>query len=191
MSNTQRYELVPNEPETAQWFALKYTDISPDTFAIFDTFPAESGRQAHLTGKIAEVLMANSARLLDPGPQINHVDVLASIVKDTGSTGKTAGLSVGVRAIFEAKPEKVQAVREFLLGALSLVKAEPETPVWYALEFTGTNKFGIVDFFSSEGGRNAHLQGKVAEKLFASAEEFFVGPIDVVKVDVLAALVRT
>jgi quinol monooxygenase YgiN len=66
---------------------------------------------------------------------------------------------------------------------------EPETPVWYAIRYPGTNKFGIVDFFSSEQGRNAHLTGKVAAALFASVDELLTGTPDLVKVDVVAAKV--
>ena len=37
----------------------------------------EHGRQAHLTGKIAEALMANAADLLAEMPVIETVDLLA------------------------------------------------------------------------------------------------------------------
>jgi quinol monooxygenase YgiN len=66
--------LVENEPETATWYALKF---GPDTFGIFDTFSDEHGRQAHLSGKIAEALMANAADLLAEMPVIETVDLLA------------------------------------------------------------------------------------------------------------------
>ncbi|MBA3601506.1 MAG: antibiotic biosynthesis monooxygenase, partial [Acidobacteria bacterium] len=36
--------LAEDEPETTVWFAVKF-DAS--TFAIFDAFPGEAGRQAH------------------------------------------------------------------------------------------------------------------------------------------------
>jgi hypothetical protein len=71
-----------------------------------------------------------------------------------------------------------------------LVEAEPETLVWYALEFPGTSNFAIVDFFEGEGGRNAHLSGKVAEALFANADALLATPPDVVKFEVLAASVK-
>lgn len=72
-------------------------------------------------------------------------------------------------------------------GALPLVQAETFTPVWFAIQFPGTNEFGIIDFFTSEDGRKKHLQGKVAEALFASVDELLEGSPDVVQVDVLAA----
>lgn len=66
--------LVENEPETATWYALKF---GPTTFGIFDTFSNEHSRQEHLSGKIAEALMANAADLLAEKPVIETVDLLA------------------------------------------------------------------------------------------------------------------
>jgi quinol monooxygenase YgiN len=37
--------LVQEEPATTAWFAIK---MGPRTFGIFDAFPDEAGRQAHL-----------------------------------------------------------------------------------------------------------------------------------------------
>jgi quinol monooxygenase YgiN len=66
--------LVENEPETSTWYALKF---GPATFGIFDTFSDEYGRQKHLSGKIAEALMANAADLLAEMPLIETVDLVA------------------------------------------------------------------------------------------------------------------
>lgn len=38
--------IVQEEPATTAWFALR---LGPSTFGIFDAFPDETGRQAHLT----------------------------------------------------------------------------------------------------------------------------------------------
>lgn len=62
------------EPETVTWFALK---LGPITFGIFDTFAAESGRQAHLGGEIAKALMAKAPELLAVPPVIEMVEILA------------------------------------------------------------------------------------------------------------------
>jgi len=67
--------LVQAEPATAAWFAVR---LGPSTFAIFDAFPDEAGRQAHLTGRVAEALMANASELLSTPPTIEKVDVLAA-----------------------------------------------------------------------------------------------------------------
>ena len=67
--------LVREEPETTAWFAIR---MNHSTFGIFDAFPNEAGREAHLTGKVAAALMANAAELLAKPPSIEKVDVLAA-----------------------------------------------------------------------------------------------------------------
>lgn len=67
--------LVQQEPATTAWFGLQ---LGPSTFGIFDAFPDEAGRQAHLTGRVAAALMANAAELLSQPPSIEKVDVLAA-----------------------------------------------------------------------------------------------------------------
>ena len=67
--------LVEAEPKTIAWFALQ---LSPSTFGIFDAFPDEEGRQAHLTGRVAAALMAKAGELLAEPPSIEKVDVLAA-----------------------------------------------------------------------------------------------------------------
>ena len=67
--------LVEAEPATITWYGLR---LGPSTFGIFDTFPDEAGRQAHLAGKVAEALMANAADLFARPPEIAHIDVLAA-----------------------------------------------------------------------------------------------------------------
>lgn len=66
--------LVQDEPATLTWFALR---LGPATFGIFDTFPDEAGRQAHLSGAVAAALMAKAPELLASPPVIEKVDVLA------------------------------------------------------------------------------------------------------------------
>ena len=67
--------LANQEAGTTVWFALK---LSPSTFGIFDAFPDEASRSAHLSGPIAAALMANAAELLAEPPTIEKVDVLAA-----------------------------------------------------------------------------------------------------------------
>jgi quinol monooxygenase YgiN len=66
--------LVNQEPETTAWFALK---MGPSTFGIFDAFPNEQGRDAHLNGAVAKALMAKASDLFAKPPEIHKVDVLA------------------------------------------------------------------------------------------------------------------
>ena len=67
--------LVEEEPATTAWFGIR---LGPSTFGIFDAFPDEAGRQAHLSGKVAAALMANAAELFAEPPSIEKVDVLAA-----------------------------------------------------------------------------------------------------------------
>jgi quinol monooxygenase YgiN len=67
--------LAQAEPATTAWFALQ---MGPTTFGIFDAFPDEAGRNAHLNGPIAAALMAKAGELLAKPPMIAKVDVLAA-----------------------------------------------------------------------------------------------------------------
>jgi quinol monooxygenase YgiN len=69
--------LANQEAQTIVWFALR---LGPSTFGIFDAFPSEAGRAAHLGGPIAAALMAKASELLSEPPKIERVDVLASKV---------------------------------------------------------------------------------------------------------------
>jgi quinol monooxygenase YgiN len=66
--------LVEAEPATTTWFAIR---MGPSSFGIFDTFPDDAGRQAHLTGRVAAALMQKAGELLAKPPQIEKVDILA------------------------------------------------------------------------------------------------------------------
>jgi quinol monooxygenase YgiN len=67
--------IVQAEPATTAWFGLR---LGPSTFGIFDAFPDEAGRQAHLTGRVAAALMAKAGELLAKPPSIEKVDILAA-----------------------------------------------------------------------------------------------------------------
>jgi quinol monooxygenase YgiN len=67
--------VVQGEPATTAWFALR---MGPSTFGIFDAFPDEAGRQAHLSGRVAAALMQKAADLLAKPPAIEKADVLAA-----------------------------------------------------------------------------------------------------------------
>lgn len=71
--------LANAEPATTVWFALK---LGASTFAIFDAFADDAGRQAHLTGKIAAALMEKAPELLAKPPNIQKLDVLAAKLPD-------------------------------------------------------------------------------------------------------------
>ena len=64
------------EPSTISWFAIQE---GPSHFAIFDTFDDESGREAHLNGKVAVALMekAKAGDLFVGTPEIHKLGILA------------------------------------------------------------------------------------------------------------------
>ena len=66
--------LVEDEPGTVTWFAIQE---GPSSFAIFDTFDDEAGRDAHLNGKVAAALMAKADELLAKPPAIHKIVILA------------------------------------------------------------------------------------------------------------------
>ena len=66
--------IVQKEHDTTAWFAIK---INKNTFGIFDAFPNDAGRDAHLKGDVAKALMAKAEELLAKPPAIHKIDVLA------------------------------------------------------------------------------------------------------------------
>jgi len=85
----------------------------------------------------------------------------------------------------EAKPGKENDVLAFLKSALPLAQAEPGTVRWYALQL-GPSTFGIFDTFETEEGRQAHLDGKIAEALMANASTLLAKDPIIEKVELLA-----
>ena len=67
--------VVEGEPATVAWFALQ---LGPTTFGIFDAFPDDAGRQAHLSGQVAAALMEQAEALFTEPPVIEQIDVLAA-----------------------------------------------------------------------------------------------------------------
>jgi len=71
----QGLELANQEATTLIWFALR---LGPTTFAIFDAFADEPGRQRHLSGPIAQALMAQAPVLFAAPPAIEPLEVLGA-----------------------------------------------------------------------------------------------------------------
>jgi quinol monooxygenase YgiN len=71
----QGLELANLETTTPVWFALR---IGGGSFAIFDAFADESGRQAHLNGPIAAALIAQAPHLLAEPPSIQQLEIMGS-----------------------------------------------------------------------------------------------------------------
>jgi len=68
--------LVNDEPGTISWFAIQ---MGPASFAIFDTFDDESGRDAHLNGKVAAALVEKikAGEWFATTPEIHKLEILA------------------------------------------------------------------------------------------------------------------
>lgn len=85
----------------------------------------------------------------------------------------------------EAKPGQEDAVEEFLMSALPLVREEPGTYPWFAVRFDAST-FGIIDAFPDESARDAHLNGPVGQALGARSDELFASAPEISSIDVLA-----
>jgi len=68
-------ELAQKEDQTLTWYSFR---IDKDTFGIFDTFNDDTGREAHLTGKIFKNLKERTEELLINSPTVEKVDILSS-----------------------------------------------------------------------------------------------------------------
>lgn len=55
-----------------RWFGIKF---GPSSFGIFDAFPDDDGRQAHLSGAVAQELSQKSGELFEE-PTIELIDVV-------------------------------------------------------------------------------------------------------------------
>ncbi|WP_111508917.1 putative quinol monooxygenase [Mycobacterium kyogaense] len=85
----------------------------------------------------------------------------------------------------EAKPGKESDVEDFLTSALPLVRQEPNTKPWFAVQF-GPSTFGIIDAFPDESARQAHLDGPVGKALQDKADELFASPPEINELDIIA-----
>jgi len=75
-------DLVNQEPATTAWFALH---LGGSTYGIFDVFPDDAGRDAHLNGQVAAALMAQAPDLFEGPPDIQKVDIRAAKLPSSGA----------------------------------------------------------------------------------------------------------
>src|ERR1700731_2592230 len=71
----QGLELAKQETTTPIWFAFR---LGGGSFAIFDAFADETGRQAHLNGPIAKALIAQAPNLLAEPPAIQQLEIMGA-----------------------------------------------------------------------------------------------------------------
>lgn len=88
--------------------------------------------------------------------------------------------------VLEAKPGKEPEVEKFLQTGQGLVAAEPKTISWFAIKI-GPSTYGIFDTFADDSGRDAHLNGEVAQALIEKTGELLAKPPSIEKIDVIAS----
>ena len=71
---TQARSIVMEEPGTIAWFAIQF---GPSTFGVYDVFPDNEARDAHLAGGVGQALGPNTGVLFSE-PQIEKIDILAN-----------------------------------------------------------------------------------------------------------------
>lgn len=151
-------EPVRQEPATTAWFAIQFGGSS---YGIFDVFPDEAGRDAHLNGAVAKMLMGEVGVLFEKPPVIQRLDVLASKLPAAPSVN---GVTKGVFLVLKAKDGKSADLAKFLRDALPLVEAEPTTSAWFALRLDDGD-YAIFDVFEDNAGRVAHMSGAIPREL--------------------------
>ena len=67
-----------------------------------------------------------------------------------------------------------------------MARQEATTPIWFALRI-GPSTFGVFDAFADEAGRQAHLNGPIAQALMALAPHLLASPPVIEPVEVLGA----
>ena len=72
---TNALPLILEETDTTAWFGIQ---IGHSTFGVFDAFPHEEGRNAHITGKVADILRATWSGMLSCPPSLEKVSILAA-----------------------------------------------------------------------------------------------------------------
>ena len=84
-----------------------------------------------------------------------------------------------------AKPGKEGEVAQFLKDALPMAQDEPDTVRWYALQIDDTT-FGVFDTFADDAGRQAHIDGLIADALKENWEDLLSRPPEFDLVDLIA-----
>jgi quinol monooxygenase YgiN len=95
-------------------------------------------------------------------------------------------LKVALFVHLEAKAGMENEVAKLLETGLAMANQEATTPVWFALRL-GPSTFGVFDAFADESGRQAHLNGAIAQALMAKAPELFAKAPAIERIDVLGA----
>jgi quinol monooxygenase YgiN len=173
--------LVAQEPATSAWFALRFGRLE---YGIFDVFPDDAGRQAHLAGPVAAQLLGPGRQLLARDPQIQRLSVLAHKLPLAAQEG--LAVTRGLLLTFKAKQGHESQVEQFLRDAQDPVAREPGTTAWFALRLEN-GEYGIFDVFPDNMARLSHLTGQVPRELAKHALSLLGGVPDMDMLQVLAA----
>jgi quinol monooxygenase YgiN len=95
-------------------------------------------------------------------------------------------ITVGLFVRLQAKSGKEEELAAFLMKGLELANRETTTPVWFALRIGG-GSFAIFDAFADESGRQAHLNGPIAEALIAQAPHLLAEPPAIQQLEIMGA----
>lgn len=171
--------LVRQEPKTAAWFAVRFGRLE---YGIFDVFPDEASRDAHLNGPIAKALMQQAGDLFASPPQIEKIEVLASKLPTKSLLEPD---TKGLLLTFKANEGHDLDVVEFLKNAHPLATEEEETTAWFAIQLSN-NEYGIFDVFPNNGARLKHLTGRIPVDLTKHAFTLLGGFPDIDLLTVLA-----
>ena len=169
--------MLRDEPGTTAWYAVRF---GRSEYGVFDAFHDEADLQAHLHGRVAKSLMDSRSLFVAP-PKIEKVRVLASKIPATPVEAAQKGMML----TFPAKTGRAEQVEQFLRDAEALVKDEPKTTAWFAIQ-RENGDYGIFDVFPDTGGRFSHLTGHVPRELAKHALSMLGGMPDVSMVDVVA-----
>lgn len=149
--------MVQDEPNTTAWFAVRF---GRGEYGIFDAFPDDEARDAHLAGPVAAALMQRASELFERAPRIQKLEVLADKLPVVSPVPDTKGLLL----TFRAKPGHEQQVEDFLRFAQEHVNGERATTAWFAMR-TDDGEYGIFDVFPGNEDRFMHLVGQVPREL--------------------------
>jgi quinol monooxygenase YgiN len=154
--------LVQSEPGTTAWFAVRF---GRGEYGIFDVFPNDEGRDAHLAGPVAQALVQRGGELFTQAPRIQRLVVLANKMPTAATREQD---TKGLLLTFKAKSGHEPDVEQFLRDAQPVVAEEPETTAWFAIR-TDEGEYGIFDVFPDNHGRFAHLAGGVPREFLKHA----------------------
>ncbi len=150
--------MVREEAETKAWFAIRF---GRSEYGIFDVFPDDAGRDAHLKGAVAKALMQKADELFSSPPDIQKIDILANKLPQAAlAEPNTKGLLL----TFKAKEGHEQDVVQFLKDAQPLAMQEEHTTAWFAIHLPN-NEYGIFDVFPDNGARLKHITGHIPREL--------------------------